>query len=141
MTTSFTMSSQRLGAAPAPCTFCRIVRSDAEDVRDFGTMVAFLDAYPVSQGHFLVVPKRHLADYFELSVTELGDSNRALRDLRANLLKTDSSITGFNVGVNCGVAAGQTVEHAHIHLIPRRQGDTPNPRGGVRGVIPARMSY
>ncbi|MEU5242833.1 HIT family protein [Streptomyces asoensis] len=141
MTTSFTVSSQFLDEATAPCTFCRIIQSDAGDARDFGTMVAFLDAYPVSQGHFLVVPKRHLADYFELSDVEIGDSNRALRDLRENLLMVDSTITGFNVGVNCGTAAGQTVEHAHIHLIPRRQGDTPNPRGGVRGVIPAKMSY
>ncbi|WP_373865097.1 HIT family protein [Streptomyces rishiriensis] len=141
MTTSVAMSSQRTGTADTPCTFCRIVRSGARDVRDFGTMVAFLDAYPVSEGHFLVVPKRHLADYFELNDAEQSDSVRALRDLRVTLLEADSNITGFNVGVNCGVTAGQTVEHAHIHLIPRRRGDTPDPRGGVRGVIPAKMSY
>ncbi|MFE6038781.1 HIT family protein [Streptomyces sp. NPDC056452] len=141
MNSSFALSNRCLSDTATPCTFCRIVRNGTEEIHDFGTMVAFLDSYPVSQGHFLVVPKRHLSDYFELSDDELRDSNRALRDLRVNLLSGDSSIAGFNIGVNCGVAAGQTVEHAHIHLIPRRQGDTPNPRGGVRGVIPAKMTY
>lgn len=134
--------NQRLEDRSSHCAFCRVItRNTAEEVRDYGTMAAFLDTYPVSLGHFLIVPKKHVTDYFELLDDELRDCNRALREIRAYLLREDSSISGFNVGVNCGTAAGQTVKHVHIHLIPRRHGDTPNPRGGVRGVIPSKMSY
>lgn len=123
------------------CNFCRLAGSGSDEVLDYGAVVAFLDAYPVSAGHYLIVPKRHVADYFDLNEIELHASNEALRDLRGRTLSRDQSVWGFNVGMNCGEVAGQTVEHAHIHLIPRRSGDTSNPRGGVRGVIPEKMSY
>lgn len=141
MVPSSAVSGERVGVTTTLCPFCRIAREGSEEIRGFGSMMAFLDAYPVSQGHFLVVPRRHLADCFDLDEQEVQDCARALRELRAELLGNDSTITGFNVGVNSGVAAGQTVEHAHVHLIPRRAGDTPDPRGGVRGVIPDKMSY
>jgi ATP adenylyltransferase len=135
----------RVGFPEVPrssCTFCRLADGGAADeVRDYGTVVAFLDAYPVSEGHYLIVPKRHVTDYFDLSEMELRDSDGALRDLRDEIMNHDSSVRGFNLGANCGEVAGQTVAHAHIHLIPRRHGDTPDPRGGVRGVIPENMSY
>ena len=100
-----------------------------------------LDGYPVSSGHTLVIPKRHVADYFDMTEIEQKAVINLLHTCRTQLLETDPSIDGFNVGVNCGMAAGQTIFHCHIHLIPRRIGDTLNPEGGVRGVIPEEMSY
>jgi diadenosine tetraphosphate (Ap4A) HIT family hydrolase len=76
-----------------------------------------------------------------MTESERVDAHRLLRIVRTKLAADDSSIEGFNVGMNCGEVAGQTVFHAHIHLMPRRRGDTPQPRGGVRGAIPAKMSY
>lgn len=102
---------------------------------------AILDSYPVSKGHTLVIPKRHVADYFEMTKNERNAVHDLLRIRHKHLLETDPSIDGFNVGVNTGKAAGQTVFHCHIHLIPRRLGDTHHPKGGVRGVIPNKMSY
>jgi ATP adenylyltransferase len=100
-----------------------------------------LDGFPVTPGHSLIIPKREVADAFSLSVPE----SIAIADLvtkrREELLKEDPSISGFNVGANCGASAGQTIFHCHIHLIPRRAGDTPEPRGGVRGVIPEKQAY
>jgi diadenosine tetraphosphate (Ap4A) HIT family hydrolase len=72
---------------------------------------------------------------------ERRDAENLLINLRQQILESDATVIGFNIGMNCGLAAGQTIEHAHIHLIPRRSGDTPNPQGGVRGVLPARMAY
>lgn len=121
------------------CPFCPETTDRYE--QQIGTVAALLDAFPVSAGHYLVVPLRHISDYFEMTEQERIDTIRMLGQLRDRLLTTDPTIVGFNVGINCGAAAGQTVPHAHIHLIPRRHGDTPQPRGGVRGVIPERMGY
>lgn len=99
---------------------------------------AILDKYPVSKGHTLIIPKRHLADYFELSPEEIIAINDLLHMRRRQLLQADNSIEGFNIGVNCGKVAGQTLSHCHIHLMPRYAGDTPNPKGGVRGAIPGK---
>ena len=98
------------------------------------------DANPVAPGHLLIVTRRHLTDFFETS----NDERRALLDLlqqARNLLQREYGPDGFNVGVNVGKAAGQTIAHVHMHLIPRYRGDTPQPRGGVRGVIPDKQSY
>ena len=76
-----------------------------------------------------------------MTLDEAKDANHLLRQLREKLSRQDSTISGFNIGINCGFSAGRTIMHAHIHLIPRRDGDTPHPRGGVRGVIPDKMSY
>ena len=119
------------------CRFCELVL----EVADEGSIVLLNDKFPVSRGHTLLVPKRHVVDPFELGEDEIVEVQRLLRRLRVQLLQEDPTIQGFNVGFNSGEAAGQTVMHAHIHLIPRRIGDTPSPRGGVRGVIPAKMSY
>ncbi|MGB8424188.1 MAG: HIT family protein [Desulfobacterales bacterium] len=104
-------------------------------------MLALEDGFPVSDGHLLIVPKRHIADWFQMTERERREADDLIRVLRNRLLESDKSITGFNVGMNCGASAGQTIFHAHIHLIPRRDGDTPNPTGGVRGVIPDKMCY
>jgi len=102
---------------------------------------AVLDGYPVSVGHTLICPKRSFADLFDASQKEI-DSVWQLANIRKkHLVQKDRSITGFNFGVNSGIAAGQTVLHCHFHLIPRRNGDTKNPTGGVRGVIPEKMNY
>jgi ATP adenylyltransferase len=98
-------------------------------------------AMAVTDWHVLVVPKRHTADYFDLGTAESRACDRLLGEARSLISKEDARVTGFNVGINSGEAAGQTVMHCHIHLIPRRTGDHPNPRGGVRGVIPAKADY
>lgn len=121
------------------CVFCNL-ESGKELITETATAIAFLDSYPVNPGHTLIVPKRHVADYFELSIHE----QRALW-LVVNRCKTiiqkRYNPDGFNVGINVGEAAGQSIFHVHIHLIPRYKGDVENPRGGVRGVIPNKQSY
>jgi len=101
---------------------------------------ALRDRYPVSKGHTLIVPKRAVASFSELTEQEIVDCWRLL-ELEKKKLKDELSPDGFNVGINDGAAAGQTVFHAHMHLIPRYRGDCPNPRGGVRAVIPGKADY
>jgi len=102
---------------------------------------AVFDQYPVTQGHALIIPRAHAADYFELSDAELKSIHSLIMKVREMLLQKDPLIVGFNIGANCGAAAGQTIMHCHIHLIPRRAGDMKDPCGGVRGVIPKKMKY
>lgn len=101
---------------------------------------ALRDRFPVSPGHTLVVPKRPVSSVFDLSDKEILDCWRLLK-LEAEKLRSSLSPDGFNIGVNVGAAAGQTVEQAHIHLIPRFRGDVESPRGGVRGVVPGKANY
>ncbi len=102
---------------------------------------AILDKFPVSEGHTLIIPKRHETDYFLLTKEEKACCDELLVRARSRLLESDSSVGGFNVGINIGEVAGQSVFHCHIHLIPRRKGDTPDPRGGVRHVIAHKGFY
>lgn len=127
-------------APAASCPFCRELDRGAL-VAERGQAAAVRDSFPVAEGHLLVIPRRHVAVPFDLTAEEARDVWGLVQELRRTMADEDSRIEGFNVGFNAGEVAGQTVGHAHIHLIPRRDGDTPNPRGGVRGVIPARMSY
>ncbi len=99
------------------------------------------DAFPVSEGHSLVIPKRHSPDYFELGTAEMRACQELVTQTRVALIESDRSIAGLNIGVNCGAAAGRTVMHCHIHVIPRRVGDSANPRGGVRAVIAEKADY
>ena len=102
--------------------------------------VAIRDGFPISEGHTLIIPKRHIASLFEATAEEqaaLLDLLRLARQQLLDELKPD----GFNIGININEAAGQTVSHVHIHLIPRYSGDAKNPRGGVRGVIPSKQDY
>ncbi len=122
------------------CPFCGD-RLNRKIIGDHGTVIAIRDRYPVTEYHTLVIPKRHATDFFTMTSRERRDAEALILSLKNEILKNDPSVTGFNMGVNCGESAGQTIMHAHIHLIPRRDGDTPNPRGGVRGVIPDKMSY
>ncbi|MDA3813294.1 MAG: HIT family protein [Candidatus Cloacimonetes bacterium] len=106
-----------------------------------GCLVAqFLNKYLGSQ-HTLIIPKRHFSDYFDITEKELIAINNLLKERRKQLLIEDKSIKGFNIGINSGEVAGQTIFHLHVYLIPRRKNDTQNPKGGVRGVIPTKMSY
>lgn len=126
--------------AAADCPFCGIEKTDRVIERS-GTMVAIRDKYPVTERHTLIIPLRHTPDYFSLTPEEKNDLDDLIHRLKGTISEADPQVTGFNIGVNCGVSAGQTIMHAHIHLIPRRDGDIPNPRGGVRGVIPEKMNY
>ena len=98
-------------------------------------------AYPVTEHHTLIITNRHVSDFFELNNEENIELNQILKDQKMELKDLDSNISGFNVGVNIGKDAGQSIMHCHIHLIPRRKGDVEDPRGGVRGVIPERQKY
>lgn len=119
------------------CKFCQL--ATAPDATVVGSVYVLPDGYPVTPGHCLIIPVQHRSDYFELTPEELQDTHKALEQLRAELLADD--VEGFNIGWNCGEVAGQTIGHAHCHLIPRRKGDMADPTGGVRGVIPEHQKY
>lgn len=102
---------------------------------------ALYDGYPVTEGHTLFITKRHVADYFKLYESERTGLGQLIERQKSYLQSIDESITGWNIGVNIGESAGQTVMHVHMHLIPRRDGDMKDPRGGVRGVIPEKQNY
>jgi len=119
------------------CPFCKKIDKVAEN----NSVFAMKDNYPVSEGHLLIIPYRHTENFFSMTEVERSNAMELIRVLKNQLEESDSSITGFNIGMNSGESAGQTVMHSHIHLIPRRDGDIRNPRGGVRGVIPGKMDY
>ena len=98
-------------------------------------------AYPVTKHHTLIITNRHIADFFELTKEEMNELNEILKNQKIELKNLDNEISGFNVGVNIGKDAGQSIMHCHLHLIPRRKGDVKDPRGGVRGVIPEKQKY
>ncbi len=102
---------------------------------------AIRDGFPVTALHTLVIPKRHVEDYFGLTSEELLACDSLIRSLKFDIARTDPMVVAFNIGMNAGRAAGQTIFHCHIHLIPRREGDVENPRGGVRHVIPGKGFY
>lgn len=102
---------------------------------------AVRDAYPVTPLHTLVIPRRHVRSVFELGGKEIEACLRLVAAQKDAIEREDGSVEGFNVGVNDGEVAGQTVSHCHIHLIPRRRHDVEDPRGGVRGVVPGRAGY
>lgn len=120
------------------CPFCHLEKNRVRAESEFA--LAFLDGFPITPGHTLVIPKRHVASLFELSEEEQSAIWRLVGQVRAKL---DSEIQpdGFNLGLNDGTAAGQTVMHAHVHIIPRREGDTADPRGGVRWIFPDKARY
>ena len=121
------------------CPFCKL-NSKVELVSETATAVAFFDGYPVSKGHTLIIPKRHAANYFDLSDEEQQDLWHMVNHCKT-ILEKRFHPDGFNVGINVNQAAGQSVFHVHIHLIPRYKGDVENPKGGVRGVIKDRQTY
>jgi diadenosine tetraphosphate (Ap4A) HIT family hydrolase len=121
-----------------PCPFCTLPESRI--VARSKLSVIIRDGYPVSPGHTLLIPNRHVADWFELSGEEVADLLSAAHHAKG-VLDSELHPDGYNLGVNAGVAAGQTVMHVHLHLIPRFAGDTPDPRGGIRNCVPHRGHY
>ena len=121
------------------CVFCNIEADRIVD--EYNYFVAIRDLYPVTPLHTLVIPKRHIVTYFQCNENEHNEIPAILNSQKNKLIDSDREITGFNIGMNIGEDAGQTVFHFHIHIIPRRTGDTENPRGGIRGVIPHRQNY
>ena len=122
------------------CPFCYSNLTD-RIVHENDSCVAIKDKYPVSTGHHLIIPKRHVPDFFMLTANERRDSHQLIKVIHDSVLESDDSVTGYNIGVNCGHSAGQTIFHVHVHYIPRRDGDTEDPRGGIRGAIPDQMHY
>ena len=120
-----------------PCPFCNLER---EKMLESELSFVIYDGYPVNEGHALIIPKRHTTNYFDLSLEEQKDCIELLNRIKA-IVQEKYNPAGFNVGININEAAGQTVPHVHIHLIPRYEGDVEEPRGGVRGVIPGRKKY
>lgn len=120
------------------CPFCNLPKERILGETD--KALAFFDGYPIVEGHTLVIPKRHVANLFDLPEEELRAIWLLVTKMRTSL-KERFHPDGFNVGLNEGEAAGQTIGHAHIHIIPRRKGDVPDPRGGVRWIIPAKAQY
>jgi ATP adenylyltransferase len=122
-----------------PCHFCSLTEDRILD--ETGSCLVILDLYPVTPLHTLIITKRHVASYFDLNDQERDDVQLLINKHRKRILDKDENVTAFNIGINCGEDAGQTVMHCHVHLIPRRKGDIDNPRGGVRGVIPEKRIY
>ena len=122
-----------------PCLFCNIEKSGCAHENELA--YASYDSYPVTEHHCLIIPKRHIKDYFDLSNKELVACNDLIQIVKDEITKKDSSVKGFNLGTNIGKVSGQSIFHCHFHLIPRRQDDVENPQGGVRSVIPNKQHY
>ena len=122
-----------------PCLFCNPNESGIAQENELA--YASYDTYPVSDYHCLIIPKRHVVDYFELSNEEVIACNDLIKTIKEEILNKDNSVKAFNIGTNAGKIAGQSIMHCHIHLIPRREGDVENPQGGVRSVIPKNQHY
>jgi len=124
------------------CLFCDTQSSDRKRIISENNLAyAIRDGFPVTDGHTLFIPKRHVLDYFGLTQAETNAVNSLMHEQKKFLQDGDKTIDGFNIGMNCGSSAGQTVFHCHVHLIPRRAGDVENPRGGVRHVISGKGYY
>ena len=120
------------------CLFCAI--PPEQILIDGPIAVAARDSYPVSKGHTLIIPRRHVASFFETTEEERQAMLKLLDEVKA-LLDREHKPDGYNIGINNGPAAGQTVMHLHMHLIPRYAGDRPDPRGGIRWILPEKAAY
>ena len=136
--TDFRYLDAEFDAREKGCLFC-----DKQKGVIHENSLAYLvrDGFAVTKYHSLIIPKRHCKDYFDLTQAEINATNQLIHTEREKLLKLDKTITGFNIGMNCGEDAGQTIFHCHVHLIPRRKGDDESPRGGVRKVIDGKGNY
>tara|TARA_B100000902_G_C26617147_1_gene577994 strand:+ start:89 stop:487 length:399 start_codon:yes stop_codon:yes gene_type:complete len=122
-----------------PCLFCNSSKSGIALENELA--YASYDTYPVTEYHCLIIPKRHVRDYFNLSNEELIACNDLIKKIKKEIREKDKSVEAFNIGTNVGKISGQSIMHCHIHLIPRRKGDVENPQGGVRSVIPKKQHY
>ncbi len=121
-----------------PCPFCALPQARIIDSSPYGLVIR--DGYPISPGHTLIIPKRHIGSFFELELDEQTDLLGLLRRAKA-AVENEFKPQGYNIGINDGPTAGQTIPHLHIHLIPRYHGDQADPRGGVRWIIPEKADY
>ena len=121
-----------------PCPFCHLPVERIVDSNDAGVVIR--DAYPISHGHTLIIPKRHIMSFFDVTEDERQHIMLLLQRAKA-ALDQEFHPAAYNIGINDGAAAGQTVPHLHIHLIPRYAGDRSDPRGGVRWIIPEKADY
>lgn len=121
------------------CPFCKL-DSESRFITESATAFAIFDKYPVSDGHSLIIPKHHVSDYFDLTSREQSALWLMINRVKKKI-DDKSKVMGFNIGVNVGQIAGQTVDHVHIHLIPRYTGDVEDPTGGVRNIIPGKGPY
>ena len=121
------------------CIFCS--KEKLNIIYEDDVFYVIRDAYPVTTDHTLIILNEHNKTYFDLRDKDIVQLNNIIKFQKDSLIGKDNSITGFNIGINQGETAGQTVMHLHIHLIPRRKGDIDDPRGGVRGVIPSKQKY
>ena len=122
-----------------PCLFCNIKESGF--VHENELAYASYDLYPVSEYHCLIIPKRHIKDYFDLKNEELIACNDIIQIVKDEINNKDQTVKGFNLGTNIGKVSGQSILHCHFHLIPRREDDVVNPQGGIRSVIPKKQHY
>ncbi len=122
-----------------PCLFCISKTSGIAHENELA--YASYDTYPVSNLHCLIIPKRHLSDYFDLTNDELIACNDLIKKIKTEITTKDKTVKAFNIGTNAGKISGQSIMHCHIHIIPRRDGDVENPQGGVRSVIPKNQYY
>jgi diadenosine tetraphosphate (Ap4A) HIT family hydrolase len=122
-----------------PCLFCNIEESGLTDENHLA--YASYDSYPVTDQHCLIIPKRHVKDYFDLTEEEIVACDQLIKKIKKEIEIKNPLVKGFNIGTNSGKVAGQSIMHCHIHLIPRREGDVENPQGGVRSVIPLKQHY
>lgn len=120
------------------CPFCEV--SDSEIVLNNELCFARWDKFPVSDGHALIIPFRHFSNYFDGTQDE-KDAIWSLVDDMKHVIRQENSPDGYNIGMNIGRAAGQTIPHLHVHIIPRYEGDMDDPKGGIRGVIPKKQKY
>jgi len=122
-----------------PCLFCDVSRSGSSHENKLA--YASYDSFPVSEHHCLIIPKRHIKDFFELTKEELAACYDLVKKIKDEIINKDQTVRGFNLGSNAGLVSGQSILHCHFHLIPRREGDVENPQGGVRSVIPNKQHY
>ncbi len=137
--TDFRGQHDKYNCRDTECLFCKMDKKRI--IAESNLAYAIQDKYPVSNGHSLIIPKRHFPDYFEITQPELNAVNTLLSQIKQTLQSKDNSISAFNIGINSGPDAGQTIFHTHIHLIPRRKNDVTQPIGGVRNIIPGKGDY
>ena len=129
-----------MSSSQEDCIFCN--KTKCKIISKFKFFFVIRDtAYPVTKHHTLIITNRHIDDFFKLTKNEMSELDKILKKQKEELTRLDKRISGFNIGVNIGRNAGQSIMHCHIHLIPRRKGDVKDPRGGVRGVIPSKQKY
>lgn len=123
------------------CLFCELPPDRFEVIDENELCMTLKDSYPVTEGHCLIIPRRHAENWFDMNAAEVTAANELMHRSRERIKAADPSVTGFNFGTNAGKSAGQSVFHAHVHFIPRRDGDQQDPQGGVRKIFPEKAKY